>query len=125
MTTDSTALNIRATAETDSEITTPGYLTTMTKASTIPTPSIGDQVLFVLDSGLSYGEIRPAIVVGTFECLTDGRANLQVFTDGANDFGYGQQGSFGIMWKTSVPYSLEASPGTWHYATGAAYSMPG
>lgn len=115
MTTDITAL----TTTTETQIPTPGYLTD----TTIPTPSIGDQVLFVLDTGHSAGEERPAIVTRTFAEKT-GMVNLQVLTDALNDFSAGDPGCTGIMWKTAVSYSETGERGTWRYGS-PSYTITG
>jgi len=71
----------------------------------------GRIVHYVLESGRSAGEHRPAIVVKLWEPKggSMGCAQLQVFTDGSNgDLG-------GVAWRTSVMYSADARPGTWHW----------
>lgn len=68
-------------------------------------PSTGRIVHFVMPDGAC----RPAVVVRVWE---EGRCNLQVFTDGSND-GAGHES--GIKWATSVSYSEEAKPSTWHW----------
>lgn len=75
-------------------------------------PSVGRIVHFVLDSGQSKGQHRPAIVVNDWNGST--RINLQVFTDGEND---GQLYKSGIYWATSVPYAdpSENKPFSWHW----------
>lgn len=64
----------------------------------------------------SKGEHRPGIVVKVWSKET-GCSNLQVFTDGFNDCQ--ERGEFGtaqnVAWMTSVSYSEEAKPRTWHY----------
>jgi hypothetical protein len=87
----------------------------------IQAPIIGRIVHYVLaddDTNRSGapGQHRPAIVVrvwpgeyGNNEC-PDG-VNLQVFLDGSNDIEPGQP----TLWKTSVEYSDEGKPGTWHW----------
>jgi hypothetical protein len=52
---------------------------------------------------------RPAIVVKVWN--SDGTANLQVFTDGGNDYIPPEP----VVWKTSVMYSEDPQPGTWHW----------
>jgi hypothetical protein len=91
--------------------------------ATIPSPNLGDQVLFVLDSGHSAGEERPAIVTRTFAEHT-GMVNLQVLTDALNDFSAGDPGCTGIMWKTAVPYSEHGERGTWRYGS-PSYTITG
>jgi hypothetical protein len=109
-----TALTIPARTSTSGEITPQGI---------VPVPSIGDQVLFVLDTGHSAGESRPAIVTRTFAEKT-GMVNLQVLTDALNDFSAGDPGCTGIMWKTAVPYSETGERGTWRYGT-PSYTITG
>jgi hypothetical protein len=50
----------------------------------------------------------PAIIVNAWEgneiYQGEGKVNLKVFTDGPTD-----------EWATSVPYSEEKTPGTWHW----------
>jgi len=67
----------------------------------------GSIVHFVLPSGAH----RPAIIVRVCHQKT-GVCNLQVFTDGAND---GPAYEKGIVWETSVKYSEEKTPNTWHW----------
>jgi len=73
--------------------------------------SLGRIVHFVLRDGLHH---RPAIVVETWGNRepVDGACyvNLQVFTDQHND-GWPE----GTLWETSVPYSAEPKPRTWHW----------
>ena len=80
----------------------------------------GRIVHYVLENGPSRGEHRPAIIVKVWEAHREqGTINLQVFTDGNNDVdprepqsvSYGK----GIAWATSVPYSEEPKPRTWHW----------
>jgi len=62
----------------------------------------------------SRGHHRPAIVVDTWGTERLGEAywnvNLVVFVDGMND-GYPAN----TLWKTSVLFSRELKPGTWHW----------
>jgi hypothetical protein len=67
---------------------------------------------------------RAALVVRVFTHLApehDGMANLYVFLDGLNDQGQFPDGSVlsgqgvTIYWATSVHYSEEPLPGTWHW----------
>lgn len=64
----------------------------------------------------SKGKHRPAIIVQVWSKAT-GCSNLQVFTDGANDCQ--DRGEFGIpqnvAWMTSIQYSEEPIPRTWHF----------
>lgn len=58
---------------------------------------------------------RPAIVVRVCPKewgYPDGAVQLQVFTDGSND---GLEYASGLFWATSVQYSLDTVPGTWHW----------
>jgi hypothetical protein len=66
----------------------------------------GRMVHYVMPDGVH----RPAVIVRVWNRET-GYSNLQVFTDGTNDPG----GANGIMWKTSVNYSKDPVPGTWHW----------
>lgn len=61
------------------------------------------------------GAHRPAIVV--LVCpkewgYPEGAANLQVFLDGTNDHS-SYDGT--TLWATSVQYSEDPQPGTWHW----------
>ena len=51
----------------------------------------------------------PAIIVRVWD-KERGYVNLQVFTDGSND---GYNGN--VVWKTSIEYSEEPKPNTWHW----------
>jgi hypothetical protein len=64
---------------------------------------------YVLPDGRNKGEHRPAIVVKVWS-TTVGTSNLQVFTDGSND-----GADVGTRWVTSVVYSEDKTPGTWHW----------
>lgn len=73
----------------------------------------GRIVHYVMPDGNSIGQHRPAIVVNAWGGNpTDGRVNLQVFTDFGND---GKDFESGRYWATSAPYSEEPKPGTWHW----------
>ena len=76
----------------------------------------GQIVHYVLPDGRSRGQHRPAIVVRVNN-RENGSVNMQVFTDGSNDYlGYGSSGDwFPTLWKTSVHYSEDKEPGTWHW----------
>lgn len=76
---------------------------------------IGRLVNYVLPDGRSAGEVRPAIVVKIWNMAT-GYVNLQVFTDGSND---GERWADGITWVTSILYSEEPKPNTWHWGSPA------
>lgn len=81
--------------------------------------AVGKIVHYVLPTGRNTGEHRPAIVVriwGTPMANTLPPAvQLQVFTDGTNDFAHDQSGANGLLWAASVPHSEEPRPGTWHW----------
>jgi hypothetical protein len=77
---------------------------------------------------LAENEHRPAIVVKVWRNYNEagelvppdnGVSNLQVFTDGLNDRYHSEQlpqgFESGIAWKTSVLYSENKEPGTWHW----------
>ncbi len=57
------------------------------------------------------GQHRPAVVVQVWNKDT-GCSNLQVFTDGSND---GPDYRKGLFWATSVIYSENKEPSTWHW----------
>lgn len=73
------------------------------------------------------GEHRPAIIVRVWASgPCGGYVNMQVFTDGANDTysippGSNESTSLneaiktGIIWRTSICYSEEKTPNTWHW----------
>lgn len=81
---------------------------------------IGRVVHFVMSNGCH----RPAIVVEVWD-KDKGIVNLQVFTDGTNDFigldiehyseSYCKAIETGLIWRTSVLYNPEYSPGSWHW----------
>ena len=80
----------------------------------------GDIVDYVLSSGRSKGEERPAIVVRVWGEPTPTytpAVQLQVFVDNTNDFDHGQPGALtGLLWATSVSHDeAEKKPGTWHW----------
>ncbi len=92
--------------------------TSATKPARLVKP--GDIVDYVLSSGRSKGEERPAIIVRLWGEPTPEytpAAQLQVFTDNTNDFDHGQPGSLnGLLWATSVSHDeAEKRPGTWHW----------
>ena len=85
----------------------------------------GERVIYVLEAGRSKGESRPAFVVRKF--LDTDLVNIQVLTDGLND-GYKSTHLIQIdgketvlildqnsIWRTSIHYSAEFEPGTWHW----------
>lgn len=55
------------------------------------------------------GEHRPAVVTRVW---SEGCCNLTVFPDLTND---GQAYATGLKWATSVGFSEEKSPNTWHW----------
>jgi hypothetical protein len=75
------------------------------------------------------GQHRPAIVLNVWS-KTSGCSNLNVFTDYTNDVPYDQaeletmkhnfnikpeEVAHGHIWKTSILFSVEPVPGTWHW----------
>lgn len=75
-------------------------------------PSIGRVVHYVLEAGPHQGEHRPALVVRVW---SDEMVNLQVFTDGSNDY-YPNQGPEPLtLWRTSKHLDPDCAPGTWHW----------
>jgi hypothetical protein len=80
----------------------------------------GRIVHFVLPDGSSKGEHRPAIIVKNWNIPSaPNMVNLLVFTDCLNDVdprdpqtaSYGS----GVVWITSVHYSEDKEPRTWHW----------
>lgn len=79
--------------------------------STTMIPSIGRTVHYILPTGRSAGEHRPAIIVRVWDKTPteESVVQLQVFTDGRND------DLPVIWWCTSVHQDSTAQkPGTWH-----------
>jgi hypothetical protein len=74
----------------------------------------GRIVHYVLSVGPNAGEHVPAIVVRAWPG-NGGRANLQVFYDGTNDYPDAASDGAHIIWAPSTPYSEEPEPGTWHW----------
>lgn len=77
----------------------------------------GRIVHFVLPDGPHVGEHRPAIIVkvwrqGDGTPPNNGYSNLVVFMDGKND---GDRYAGCIRWETSVIYSADPNPRTWHW----------
>lgn len=71
--------------------------------------SKGRIILFipkVIPLGANDTSPLPAIIVRTWEetAYENDEVNLKVFTDGPNN-----------MWATSVPYSEEKTPYSWHW----------
>jgi hypothetical protein len=104
-----------------------------TKEGVMQPIGIGRIVHYVMDNqgieevGRQNAE-RPAIIVETWghEFDESGAINLMVLTDNRNDHGrdYGMvptmngEGNMefpSVMWKTSVSFSEEKKPGTWHW----------
>jgi hypothetical protein len=92
---------------------TPEEETVKTPAVDVPTeqpttesagrvPKLGDIVDYVLGEGQHPGEKRPAIIVRVWGDTPESYVNLQVFTDGVNDFTTAHPGGSGILWRTSV-----------------------
>ncbi len=93
----------------------------------IPGLTEGRIVHYVLESGRSKGAHRPAIVVRDWK-QSNGLVNLQVFTDGFNDEfendvramqsngeAVAMHQTANTIWRTSVHYSEDKEPGTWHW----------
>jgi hypothetical protein len=70
----------------------------------------GRMVHYVLPDGPNAGEHRPAVIVRIWD-HGSGYVNLQVLVDGTND--YPQYN--GLLWATSIEYSEEPRPRTWHW----------
>jgi hypothetical protein len=80
----------------------------------------GRIVHYVLPNGNSKGEHRPAIIVKVWPTMKEsGTVNMLVFTDCNNDVDSRdpQSASYGsgVAWATSVHYSEEKEPRTWHW----------
>ncbi len=83
---------------------------------TVRNSKVGDIVNYVLPTGRNKGEIRPAIIVRKWGTSPESAVQLQVFTDGTNDYHEpNQHGSNGIMWATSVRHNENKEEGTWHW----------
>src|SRR5256885_14009889 len=65
-------------------------------------PKRSDIVDFVLSEGNHAGEVRPAIIVKVWGDKPDSLVNLQVLTDGVNDFISAHPAVDGMWWWTSV-----------------------
>lgn len=74
----------------------------------------GRMVHFVMGDDSNHpNSHRPAVVVNAWGGNPpEGRVNLQVFTDFGND---GKAYESGTHWATSVPYSEDPKPYTWHW----------
>lgn len=77
----------------------------------MPGLTTGRMVHYVLPNGTHVGEHRPAVIVRVWDHGT-GYCNLMVFNDGTND---GVEYSTGPTWVTSVEFSEEPLPRTWHW----------
>lgn len=77
--------------------------------------TVGTTVLYVLGTqgpgNSRSGEIRPAMVVRVWEGQEPPLVQLQVFLDGTND---DPIDGAALTWRTSVRYSADHEPGTWH-----------
>jgi LL-H family phage holin len=71
---------------------------------------IGSMVRYVLPDGRHPGEVRPAAVVKIWDRVM-GTSNLNVFTDGDNDY----PDTDGLLWATSIMYDEDGALGTWHF----------
>jgi hypothetical protein len=99
---------------------------------------MGRMVRYVIKSGRSAGQSRPALVVRDWSENGNGCCNLQVFLDGSND--KGAEGASEVypppehvvvsvdgtsvsgyvpmmVWLTSIDYAESKAPGTWHWPT--------
>lgn len=74
-------------------------------------PKVGDIVNYVMPDGRYPGSIRPAIIVAVWDITELGTSNLQVFTDGDNDY----PGTDGLLWATSIYRNANKESGTWHF----------
>lgn len=76
----------------------------------------GRIVHYVLPDGPHAGEHRPAIVVKVWRQSdgtppVNGYSNLMVFVDGTND----NPNYSGPVWATSIEFSADPRPRTWHW----------
>jgi hypothetical protein len=80
--------------------------------------TIGRIVHYVMESGLSQGAHRPAIVVRDWN-KENGLVQLQVFTDSMSDRYVADDYEFGnspnVLHRASVRYSENKEEGTWHW----------
>ena len=62
------------------------------------------------------GNHRPAIIVQVWN-KEDGLSNLQVFTDGNNDYQVRPEFTkvANVVWTPSIKFSEEPKPATWHW----------
>lgn len=80
--------------------------------------TVGRIVHYVLQEGRNAGQPRAAMVVRVLDSpvVPDGVVNLHVMLDGLNDAGAENQVPDHMSaWVTSVHYSEEPKPGTWHW----------
>jgi len=80
----------------------------------------GQIVHYVLPDGASKGEHRPAVIVKVWDAhRAQGTVNMLVFTDCLNDVSPSdpQTASYGsgVVWATSIRYSEDKEPRTWHW----------
>jgi hypothetical protein len=89
-------------------------------------PAIGRIVRFVLGTSVHSKLVeRPAVIVEDWGLSAEGAVNLMVFTDGGNDDAFVEASERAarapgkstrcVVWRTSVPFSAEPKPGTWHW----------
>ncbi|OLD63741.1 MAG: hypothetical protein AUF65_01150 [Chloroflexi bacterium 13_1_20CM_50_12] len=80
-------------------------------------PSVGRIVHYVMSDGRYPGEHRPAIIVKVWEEENpDSLVQLQVFTDGPNDYLIDVPGHNGVAWRTSVHHDeTKKKQATWHW----------
>lgn len=93
-------------------------------SSDTPMPTVGRIIHYVLDTGRSAGDHRPAVIVrvwgedqvaaGTLDPSALGTVQLQVFTDTSPDGGYNDELP-PVMWKSSVPHDESGKRGSWHW----------
>lgn len=87
----------------------------LTQLPPMPGLTEGRIVHYVLPDGPHAGEHRPAIIVKIWD-RHRGYANLQVFIDGGNDIAWPISEHIpGTQWATSVEFSEEPRPRTWHW----------
>jgi hypothetical protein len=77
----------------------------------------GRIVHYVLPDGPSKGQHRPAVVVRVWREVSgcEGYVNLRLFMDGQNDMEYKTRDHTKYEHLTSVCFSADARPGTWHW----------
>lgn len=72
----------------------------------------GRIVHYVLSNEGMTDQHRPAILVRVWKGRSDGSCNLTVFPDWSND---GSLYEKGLAWCTSIKYSVDPKPNTWHW----------